>query len=246
MKHSLFRSIRHKLLHEGKLLRYLSYAVGEVVLIIVGILMALKINDWNEDKKGQVEFEEYIVQLKEDVQAVIDLANSRAESAEGRAREGMQILQVIEGEIEKSFNRDEFEQALGRLGKLAFVRIPLGNLNDLLEGRIDAISRDSALKKQVLVTINDVTHSLSVIEEKFRDLEIAKSVFIKYRSLGKDNGWEEFEGPPIKYDLNTLRTSEEFLYAIYNVVQYSITIRIMYLRIAEDLESFLVILEEYE
>ena len=51
---SLFRSIRHKLLYEGKLVRYLTYAVGEVVLIIVGILMALKINDWNEENKARV------------------------------------------------------------------------------------------------------------------------------------------------------------------------------------------------
>ena len=64
MKQSIFRSIRRKLLDEGKLVRYLAYAVGEVVLIIVGILFALKINDWNEDKKAQAEFHEYIVQLR--------------------------------------------------------------------------------------------------------------------------------------------------------------------------------------
>lgn len=67
MKQSLFRSIRRKLLNEGKLVRYLTYAVGEVVLIIVGILFALKINDWNEDRKVQAEYDLYIVQLREDV-----------------------------------------------------------------------------------------------------------------------------------------------------------------------------------
>ena len=53
MKQSLFRSIRRKLLGEGRFLRYLTYAVGEIVLIIVGILFALKINDWNEERKAR-------------------------------------------------------------------------------------------------------------------------------------------------------------------------------------------------
>ena len=95
MKHSLFRSIRHKLLNEGKLLRYLSYAVGEVVLIIVGILMALKINDWNEDRKAQVEFDAYIVQLREDIEQAISLAAQRVAIAEERAEQAMTVLRGI-------------------------------------------------------------------------------------------------------------------------------------------------------
>ena len=71
MKQSLFRSIRRKLLDEGKLVRYLTYAVGEVVLIIVGIMIALQLNNWNEDRKAQVEFDEYIVQLREDVRTAL-------------------------------------------------------------------------------------------------------------------------------------------------------------------------------
>ena len=69
---TLFRSIRRKLLllrsssyegqvHVGKLVRYLTYAVGEVVLIIVGIMIALQLNNWNEDRKAQAEFDLYIV-----------------------------------------------------------------------------------------------------------------------------------------------------------------------------------------
>ena len=53
MKQSIFRGIRRKLLDEGKLVRYITYAIGEVVLIIVGILFALNINDWNEEKKDR-------------------------------------------------------------------------------------------------------------------------------------------------------------------------------------------------
>ena len=63
MKFSLFRSIRHKLLREGKPLRYLSYAVGEVALIIVGILLAIEISDYNDEQTHMAEQRELMVRL---------------------------------------------------------------------------------------------------------------------------------------------------------------------------------------
>ena len=43
-----FRKIRQKLLSENKFSKYLIYAVGEIVLVVIGILIALQINNWNE------------------------------------------------------------------------------------------------------------------------------------------------------------------------------------------------------
>lgn len=47
----LFRNIRKKLLNEGKITNYLKYAIGEIVLVVIGILIALQINNWNEKQK---------------------------------------------------------------------------------------------------------------------------------------------------------------------------------------------------
>jgi len=46
-----FRKIRYQLLGEGKTGKYLKYAIGEIVLVMVGILLALQVNNWNEDRK---------------------------------------------------------------------------------------------------------------------------------------------------------------------------------------------------
>ena len=48
----LFRNIRQNLLAEGKTSRYLKYAIGEIFLVVIGILIALSINNWNEDQKS--------------------------------------------------------------------------------------------------------------------------------------------------------------------------------------------------
>jgi len=47
----LFRKIRCNLMNENKTGKYLKYAIGEIVLVIVGILIALSINNRNEAKK---------------------------------------------------------------------------------------------------------------------------------------------------------------------------------------------------
>ncbi|MFX0556663.1 DUF6090 family protein [Maribacter sp. CXY002] len=49
----LFRNIRKSLLLEGKTTKYFRYALGEIVLVVIGILIALQINNWNEDRKNK-------------------------------------------------------------------------------------------------------------------------------------------------------------------------------------------------
>ncbi len=45
---TVFRKIRRNLLQQSKLTRYLVYAVGEIILVVIGILIALQVNKWNE------------------------------------------------------------------------------------------------------------------------------------------------------------------------------------------------------
>tara|TARA_B110000902_G_C14119680_1_gene517680 strand:- start:177 stop:908 length:732 start_codon:yes stop_codon:yes gene_type:complete len=45
-----FRKIRQKLLTENKLRKYLIYAIGEIILVVIGILIALQINNWNTQR----------------------------------------------------------------------------------------------------------------------------------------------------------------------------------------------------
>ena len=50
-----FRKIRQRLLTENKFSKYLIYSIGEIVLVVIGILLALQVNNWNEGKKDNAE-----------------------------------------------------------------------------------------------------------------------------------------------------------------------------------------------
>ncbi len=58
----LFRNIRQKLAAENKVAAYLRYAVGEIILVVIGILIALQVNNWNEGRKD-AKFEHEILSL---------------------------------------------------------------------------------------------------------------------------------------------------------------------------------------
>jgi hypothetical protein len=49
-----FRKIRQNLLMENKTGKYLKYAIGEIILVVIGILVALQINNWNENRKTTI------------------------------------------------------------------------------------------------------------------------------------------------------------------------------------------------
>ena len=49
----LFRKIRYNLMEQNKTGKYLKYAIGEIILVVIGILIALQINNWNEDQKSR-------------------------------------------------------------------------------------------------------------------------------------------------------------------------------------------------
>jgi hypothetical protein len=61
-----FRKIRHKLLTENKFSKYILYAIGEIVLVVIGILIALQINNWNESRKELKNEQKILMNLNEE------------------------------------------------------------------------------------------------------------------------------------------------------------------------------------
>jgi hypothetical protein len=66
-----FRKIRQNLLSQGKTGRYFKYAIGEIILVVIGILIALQINNWNEERKVASIQLKYLKLLKSEVESNI-------------------------------------------------------------------------------------------------------------------------------------------------------------------------------
>ena len=74
-----FRRIRQQLLTENKFSKYLIYAIGEIILVMIGILLALQVNNWNENRKLDNRRQEYYGQLLDDLNSDIIFAQNTIE-----------------------------------------------------------------------------------------------------------------------------------------------------------------------
>jgi len=63
-----FRKIRKKMADDNKPLKYMRYAIGEIVLVVIGILIALQINNWNENRKLKNNEKNILIDLVEDLE----------------------------------------------------------------------------------------------------------------------------------------------------------------------------------
>ncbi|MCS5491326.1 DUF6090 family protein [Algoriphagus limi] len=64
---SFFRKIRQKLLQQNRVTRYLVYAIGEILLVVIGILIALQVNNWNENRLDRQLEKKYLKGLQRDL-----------------------------------------------------------------------------------------------------------------------------------------------------------------------------------
>lgn len=66
-----FRKIRQKMIKENRVSKYLLYAIGEIVLVVIGILIAIQINDWNENRKvsdaNTVHLQKMVAEMDENI-----------------------------------------------------------------------------------------------------------------------------------------------------------------------------------
>ena len=70
-----FSKIRYKLAAENRVAKYLRYAIGEILLVVVGIVIALQLNIANEKHKNKEQLREYLIALNQEIESNIGLIN---------------------------------------------------------------------------------------------------------------------------------------------------------------------------
>ncbi len=87
-----FRKIRQKMLTENKFGKYITYAVGEIVLVVIGILIALQINNWNENRKNRITEADYYCRILDDFERNEKLIDETSEQISNKIKLAKELL----------------------------------------------------------------------------------------------------------------------------------------------------------
>lgn len=95
----LLRQFRRKQLKENKVATYLLYGVGEIILVVIGILIAVNIDDWNKKKENRILEIKYLKELKSNLEFDLKDIAFNIEFNESRKKSNEIIIHQLRSDI---------------------------------------------------------------------------------------------------------------------------------------------------
>ncbi len=144
-----FRHIRQNLLSEGKTRKYFKYAIGEIILVVIGILIALQINTWNLNSIDQQKELIYLRNIERDLNEQLVIISLQTEYEKSISNAATPIIDYYK--THQRFKIDSlFTSNIGYLtGRKTFVKNAPTYTELLSSGNIDIIS-NNALKDKII------------------------------------------------------------------------------------------------
>ncbi len=170
-----FRQIRQNLIMENKTSKYLKYAIGEIVLVVIGILIALQINNWNQNRIENIEEQGILKNLNIEFKNNKVLLKSDIEKNHNALKTGQTLMDLIGADetILKTQNTDS----------LLFMIFEGGNVNfsentvlELVQSGKFQILKNENLKNLIFEWTQNKARAFEINETRDR----ISSKFVEY------------------------------------------------------------------
>jgi hypothetical protein len=206
---TFFRRIRKGLLGEGATSKYLIYAIGEILLVMIGILLALQVNNWNEWRKDRTKEIAIMQSLEENLVSNKLRLERMIAQHEGEFRSSEIIISTIENRLPYHDSLDtHFAWALN-VNSEADVLSYIG-YEVMKNMGFDIISNDS-LKKEIITLFENTYRGVENWNNRIGQSydEIQK---LKHERLMRKDGFRF-----VPFDFEKLREDKEFLSWLYSL-----------------------------
>ena len=207
-----FRTIRQRLLAQGRIVRYLTYAIGEILLVVIGILIALQVNNWNQQRNREAQEVKMLKELALNLRA--DSADHRdnIEFYDGVARAAEIIKRTM---LERTPWHDSMEVHYGYLLRHGLATFNTSAYDNLRSIGFDLISNDSIRIALTNLHAINYTQVLKMEQELSVDNQTFFIAPVVLRRIRMERPW--FQGRP--HNHQALWGDVEFL----EVVQWKAT-----------------------
>ena len=159
-----FRKIRKKMADDNRPLKYMRYAIGEIILVVIGILIALSINNWNANQIEQKKEATYLSNIKRDLNEQLSIINEQVAYEKSINDVATPIIQYYK--TYNSFKIDSaFTESVGFLaGRKTFVTNNPTYTELISSGNIDIIS-DNILKDNIIKYYQELERNELIINK---------------------------------------------------------------------------------
>lgn len=136
----VFRKIKQKFISEQRIGKYLLYAIGEIILVVIGILIALQINNWNENRKKINEKREIAKSVLVELKQNLAYSKQQEETTKTRLTYLVKLLEVTDDK-KQSIEEKEFF-------KLSFYGLSSVNYRPILSRTNKVLSSENFVFKK--------------------------------------------------------------------------------------------------
>jgi hypothetical protein len=163
-----FRKIRYNLMSENKTGKYLKYAIGEIVLVVIGILIALQVNNYNNYVKDRRTEQLMLIKLHDESEAIVSYIKENNIVAEQYINGIEQSVRAISSKSMNGLNNNEFENGVINVGFYPGITPPKSVYEELnSSGKLQLIQNDSILRY-----ISDYYSQLSFVNSQLNYFRI--------------------------------------------------------------------------
>ena len=187
-----FRKIRYDLMEKNKTRKYLKYAIGEIVLVVIGILIALSINNWNTKRLENNRASSFMVKMQTQLETNISRLDGRIKSLKNRDSLSDNLIFIIGDD-----NKENIDEKIDSLVSVNIYDYHLNlNMNTLIEGRengdLNLIKSDSL--RQLIYDFSTMYESIKE-RERIANKDLI-DLFIPYlnKRYNQRNGMIAFFG----------------------------------------------------
>ena len=226
-----FRKLRRDLLANSQFFKYLKYAIGEIVLVVIGILIALQINNWNEENKAIKQEIMLLKNIKKDINLdTLDLSSNYNYHRNFYAAEQALLNLLISDTKEIPIDEIDYNDALGAvlwtaLHNSTFTTLQNNNPELLKNNEIrKEISRFYDYYQKVIIDMSNNLEDFNLYRSKL-------TYFKKYFRVVPSSRYNLFEkeGPEILdhnlykneiilYDLEGAKNDQAFILTMNEVL----------------------------
>jgi hypothetical protein len=215
-----FRHIRQRLIKEHKVSKYLLYAIGEIILVVIGILIALQINNWNEENANNTKQIDYLKSIKNEMQSNLKSLNDEEQRILDVIKSKEVLIRIMSSNeaIDSITDKAIFDMYMASFNLPVLTTIETGAINEIISsGGLQFIKNDSIRKlvaswdtKSSRIKLQEI--NLNVTTDKIDDLLFRqKLINTRYFLSQRKNFTDRNLGAPLKeHSLKPMLRSEEF------------------------------------